>query len=264
VKPILFQFGEFSIHTFGLLVGLGFISGLWLASRLARQSGLKSDLVYELAVPWILIGSLLGARIVYVISYWDRDFAGRAWFEPFQVWRGGLVFYGGLIGGALAAIVRLRMLRQPLWRYGDCLAPGIALGHVFGRFGCLLNGCCFGHPTDVPWAIRFPVGTTPGNLPVHPTQIYEAVLNLGLAAGLAWFHRRRRFDGQVFALYLLGYSLVRAFTEWFRGDYDVRSAPLQGILTPGQATGIAIFLGGLGLYFVLRRLSPASPAPAAR
>jgi phosphatidylglycerol:prolipoprotein diacylglycerol transferase len=188
-----------------------------------------------------------------VISYWDRDFAGRPWFEIFQVWRGGLVFYGGLIGGILAAVFRLRQLKLPIWRVGDCMAPGIALGHVFGRLGCLFNGCCFGLPTGVPWAIRFPKGTTPGDFPVHPTQIYEALLNLALAGALAWFHRKRRFDGQVFALYLVGYALVRAFTEWFRGDYAVRSAPLAGVLTPGQSTGIATLAAGIALYFLLRR-----------
>ncbi len=259
MKPILFQIGGLQIHTFGVLVGLGFVAGLWLASRLARNAGFKSDLVYELAVPWILAGSLIGARLVYVISYWDRDFADRPWFEAFQVWRGGLVFYGGLIGGILAAVFRLWQLGLPVWKVGDCLAPGVALGHVFGRIGCLFNGCCFGQPTHLPWAIRFPPGVTPGDLPVHPTQIYEALLNLALAGGLAWFHKRRRFDGQLFALYLISYAFVRSFTEWFRGDYGVKSAPLAGIFTPGQTASMVSFLAGVALYALLRRAPPVTP-----
>jgi phosphatidylglycerol:prolipoprotein diacylglycerol transferase len=253
MKPILFEIGGFQIHTFGLLVGLGFVAGLWLAARLARNAGLRPELVYDLAVPWIVLGALAGARTVYVVSYWDRDFAGRPWFEAFQVWRGGLVFYGGLIGGTLAAMLRLKWLRLPMWRVGDCLAPGIAMGHAFGRIGCLFNGCCYGHPANVPWAIRFPKGTLPLDVPVHPTQIYESLLNLGLAGALAWFHGRRRFDGQVFALYLVAYAFVRSFTEWFRGDYAVRSVPLAGVLTPGQTTSLATLAAGIALYVVLRR-----------
>ncbi len=261
MKPILFDIGGFQIHTFGLLVGLGFVAGLWLASRLARRAGLRPELVYDLAVPWIVIGALIGARTVYVISYWERDFAGRPWFETLEVWRGGLVFYGGLIGGSLAAIFRLKQLKLPLWRVGDCLAPGIALGHVFGRVGCLFNGCCYGHASNLPWAIRFPKGTLPFDGPVHPAQIYEALLDLALAGTLAWLHGRRRFDGQIFSLYLIAYAFVRTFAELFRGDYSVRSAPLAGILTPGQSTSIATLAAGLALYFVLRRgqSAPAQP-----
>lgn len=262
MKPILFQIGGVSIHTFGLLVGLGFIAGLWLASRLARNAGFKPELVYDLTVPWIVIGSLIGARTVYVITYWREDFAGHPLVEVFEVWRGGLVYYGGLIGGILAAVLRLRWLKLPIWRVGDCLAPGIALGHVFGRLGCLFNGCCYGHPTHVPWAIRFPPGSIPGTQPIHPAQVYEALLNLGLAVSLAWFHRRRRFDGQVFSLYLVAYAFIRSFTEWFRGDYAVRSAPLSGVLTPGQLTSVATLAAGIALYLVLRRGRPATTTRA--
>ena len=252
MRPILFDMGGFSIHTFGLLVGLGFVAGLWVASRLAVRVGFKPELVYDLAVPWIIVGALIGARTVYVVTYWKQDFAGHPWHEALAVWRGGLVYYGGLIGGTLAAVLRLRRLGLPIWKVGDCLAPGIALGHVFGRIGCLFNGCCFGRHANYPWSIRFPVGSIPGNLPVHPTQIYEALLNLALAGALAWFHGRRRFDGQVFSLYLIAYAFVRSFTEFFRGDYSVTSAPLSGILTPGQSTSVGTLAGGIVLYLVLR------------
>ncbi len=258
MRPILFDLGGFSIHTFGLLVGLGFVAGLWIASRLAVRVGFKPELVYDLAVPWIIVGALVGARVVYVVSYWQQDFAAGPWYEALEVWKGGLVYYGGLIGGTLAAILRLRLLKLPIWKVGDCLAPGIALGHAFGRIGCLFNGCCFGRHSDYPWAIRFPVGSIPGHLPVHPTQIYESLLNLALAGALYWFHGRRRFDGQVFSLYLMAYALVRGFTEYFRGDYKVASAPLSGILTPGQATGLGTLAVGIVLYAVLRR-RPLAP-----
>lgn len=258
MKPILFQLGDFSLHTFGLLVALAFIAGLWLAARNAVRVGFSADFIYDLA-PWLILGGLAGARILYVISYWDRDFAGRPLTEVFAVWRGGLVFYGGLIGSTLATVGRLRWLKQPIWRVADCLAPSVALGHVFGRLGCLANGCCFGRPTDVPWAIRYPRGheTFPVSAltatAVHPAQLYEAAMNLAFCGVLLWLFRRRRFDGQVFAVYLIGYAFIRTVAELFRGDYSLQSAPLAGVFTPGQTASAIILALGISLWWLLRK-----------
>src|SRR5262249_44116645 len=140
--------------------------------------------------------------------------------------RAGLVFYGGLIGGVLTTLIYLRAKKLAVWKIADALAPSIALGYVFGRMGCLMTGCCYGRPTHVPWAIHFPKGhdTNPMDAPapvgVHPTQIYDALLSLALYSALAWLHRRKRFDGQVFATYLICYSVSRSFVELFRGDYQ--------------------------------------------
>lgn len=260
LKPILFQFGDFPIHTFGLLVALGFMAGLWAASRSAVRAGFSADFVYDLA-PWLIIGGLVGARALYVGSYWERDFADKPFGEVFAVWRGGLVFYGGLIGAAAAGIFRLWQLKQPVWRVADCLAPGIALGHVFGRLGCLMNGCCFGHPTNAAWAIRYPRGheTFPvGALSatsVHPAQIYEALLNFAFFGALMWLFKRRRFDGQIFATYLIGYAVIRTVSELFRGDYVQTSAPLAGVFTPGQNASALILALGASLWWLLHRQS---------
>lgn len=238
------------------MVGLGFMLGLWAASRNCRSSGLEPQLPYDLA-PWLILGGLLGARALYVFSYWDRDFRGQSWTEIFAIWQGGLVFYGGLIGGSIAGIYRIWQLRLPLWRVADALAPGIALGHIFGRMGCLMNGCCYGRPCELAWAIRYPKGhvTFPANLdhaiPVHPAPIYEALLNLAFFGILTWLHRRRRFDGQVFGVYLIGYAFIRTFCEYYRGDYSVVSDPLHGVLTPGQWT--SLLTGGAGIALLAWR-----------
>lgn len=258
MKPILFTVGEFSLHTFGVLVALGFMAGLWVASRNAVKAGFNGEFVYDLA-PWLIGGGLLGARLLYVLSYWDRDFAGKPLGEVFAVWRGGLVFYGGLIGATAFTLIRLRMMRQPVWRVADCLAPSIALGHVFGRLGCLANGCCYGSPADVAWAIRYPRGHETFPLAaltptaVHPAQLYEAALNLAYFGVLLWLFRRRRFDGQVFAGYLIGYAFIRTVAELFRGDYSQQSAPLAGVFTPGQTTSALILACGLSLWWWLRK-----------
>ena len=130
------------------------------------------------------MAGLLGARALYVISYWEEGFAGKPWYEVFMIHHGGLVFYGGLIGAVLTSVVYVKWKRLPPMKVGDALAPSIALGHVFGRIGCFLNGCCFGSACSLPWAVRFPAEHQTAGQPVHPSQLYEAGLNLLLYAGL--------------------------------------------------------------------------------
>lgn len=264
MKPILFDFGAFQLHSFGLLVALGFISGTWLAARRAKVAGIDPIAIQDIVFPWLLVGGLVGARILFVISYWDREFASRPLSEAFAIWKGGLVFYGGLIGATLAGIVGVRRRGLPLWKTADALTPGLVLGHVFGRLGCLLNGCCFGRTCELPWAIRFPADHSTRGLPVHPAQLYEALLNLALCGFLVWWHdRKKRFDGQVFALYLLTYAVIRTVSEYFRGDYAVQSTPAAGVFTPGQSTSALILAAGIGLWIALRRLPKVPPSPVA-
>jgi phosphatidylglycerol:prolipoprotein diacylglycerol transferase len=170
-----------------------------------------------------------------------------------MVWKGGLVYYGGLMGASLACILYTRIKKLPLWKVADILAPSIALGYVFGRIGCLLNGCCYGRACSLPWAIRFPADNplNPPTHPVHPTEVYESLLNLGLYAVLAWLFRRKKFDGQVFSVYLVSYALLRSFVEMFRGDYP--EYYLGGWVTPAHLVSIAILVAGLVLLRLLPR-----------
>lgn len=270
MKPTLFHLGPLPIHGFGLMVGLGFLFGLMAATRRAKAVGIAPEAIHDLVFPWILLGGLFGARLLYVLTYWERDFAGGSIFQIFELWRGGLVFYGGLVGAILMAMFRIHQKRLPLWKVADCMAPGIALGHVFGRLGCFLNGCCYGHASDAPWAIRFPSGTIQSgdgtllNHAVHPTQIYEAMLNLGLFGFLMWWHGRRRFDGQVFGIYLVAYAVIRGFTELYRGDYSRISNPANGVLTPGQWAGLVILATGIALLFWLRSRPQGAISPTSQ
>lgn len=260
MKPILVHWGSLSLHSFGVLVALGFLAGLWIASRNARRAGLSGEVVYDLA-PWLVMGGLAGARLLYVVSYWDRDFAGRPWTEMFAVWRGGLVFYGGLIAATLLAVWRLHRLQLPVWTLADCLAPGIVVGHAFGRLGCLMNGCCFGRPSGAPWAIRFPADHVTQGVPVHPAQLYEAGLNLIFLAGLQYLFARRRFPGQVFCAYLIGYAVLRSTVEAFRGDYVLPAPRTTFLLTPGQWMSLVILTAGILLLLRLRPAGTPSGVP---
>jgi len=234
------------------MIALAFLFGLWTATLRARREKISSEIIADVTL-WIMIGTIVGARAVYVTTYWQDEFAGQPFSEIFMIQHGGLVFYGGLIGATIAGIVYLRWKKLPLWKIADVLAPSIALGSVFGRIGCLLNGCCYGRACDLPWAISFPADNPlhPPTTPVHPTEIYDALLNLGLYFFLAWLLRRKKFDGQIFATYLIGYAVIRSFVEYFRGDYDVAHHHFG--LTPGQVVSVPIFFAGLALAAVLSR-----------
>jgi phosphatidylglycerol:prolipoprotein diacylglycerol transferase len=257
---VAFKIGALTIHWYGVLVALGFLIGLWTASRRGLREGIAPEKIMDIG-PWLIVGTVMGARTLHVISYWDQDFAGQPWTEVFMVHKGGLVYYGGFIGATLAGIVYLLWKKLPLWKFGDVLAPSIPLGYVLGRIGCLMNGCCYGRACDLPWAIRFPKehSGTQGT-PVHPTQLYDALLSAGLWLLLEWLFRRKRFDGQVFAAYLLGYAVLRSIVEFFRGDYSRHY--LGGWATPAHLVSIGIFAIGLILMWLLPKGTARPIRPA--
>jgi len=254
VHPIAFKLGPLSIHWYGVMVALAFLVGLWTASRRGLREGIAAEKIVDLG-PWLIVGTIVGARGLYVVSYWREFFAGKPIGEIFMVWKGGLVFYGGLIGAALACILYARLKKLPLWKVADILAPSVALGYVFGRIGCLLNGCCYGRACDLPWAIRFPEGNplNPPTFPVHPTEVYDSLLNLGLYAFLAWLYRHKKFDGQVFGVYLVCYAVLRSLVEMFRGDYPEYQHYLGGWATPAHLVSILTLVAGLLLLRLLPR-----------
>ena len=246
------------IRWYGVMMAVAFFAGLWTATRRARLVNISPDVITDVTL-WLMAGSIIGARFVYVTTYWKQEFASQPFSEVFMVQHGGLVFYGGLIGAFVASVIYLYWKKLPVWKIADILAPSIALGSVFGRIGCLLNGCCYGRACDLPWAIRFPSDHDTHGAPVHPTQLYDAGLNLILYLALAWLlHRRwstktedrgwKMADGQVFALYLVGYAIFRTIAESFRGDYPPNHIH-AGFLTSAQLLSVPILLAGVALFF---------------
>jgi phosphatidylglycerol:prolipoprotein diacylglycerol transferase len=254
VHKLAFEIAGLQVHWYGILVATGFLVGLWTASRRGVKSGFSPEVVMDLGT-WILLGTIIGARAFYVVTYWKESFAGQPLTEIFMIQKGGVVFYGGLIGASIGCILYARRRKLPLWRFADVLAPSVPLGHFFGRFGCLMTGCCYGRKCDLPWAIHFPADHPTYPNGVHPTQIYEALLNLCLYFFLAWMFRRKKFDGQIFASYLIAYALLRSFVEVFRGDYQTHY--ILGWITPAHLVSIGILLGGGFLFWFLRRIKPA-------
>lgn len=261
MQKIAFQIGSFTIHWYGVLLAAGMLLGLWTASRRAMSDRIAPEEIFDAGV-WLILGAIIGARALYVISYWDRLFKdplypNAPWTEIFMVQRGGLVFYGGLIGGVVGGLLFVWRNKLPLWKFADALAPSIALGYVPGRLGCFMNGCCFGRETNLPWAVHFPADHETHGLGVHPTQVYDSLLSLGLYFGLAWLHRHRKFEGQVFAAYFLCYALTRSLVEAFRGDYPPQQY-LGGFITPAHLVSILIFAAGSVLYWKLSTRKPAT------
>jgi phosphatidylglycerol:prolipoprotein diacylglycerol transferase len=262
VDRIAFQFGSLSVTWYGLCVAAGFWLGIWTAARRAPRAGLSADAVWDMF--WVLIlGGIVGARAWYVVSYWERDFQNQPFSEVFMIHHGGLVFHGGFVAAALAGFSWCAWRGLSGWRMADVLAPSLALGHAVGRLGCLANGCCYGRRCDLPWGIRYPSRYGLPEASLHPTQAYEMLLGLALAGTLAWLFRRRRFDGQVFAVYLVAYAGARAFVELFRGDYPA-NALRWGILTPAHWVSAGLLVLGVAVYWLRRGAgaSESGPVPA--
>jgi phosphatidylglycerol:prolipoprotein diacylglycerol transferase len=261
VHPILFELGPVTIYTYGVLLAAAYLLGLWLAARRARQAGLDGNKVLDLGI-WVIIAALVGAKaLLFIIDF--RHFTS-SWEEFTTLLRSGGVFYGGLIAAVLVCIYQLRKHKLPLWTSGDLFAPGIALGYMVGRLGCLAAGCCYGKATTVPWAITFTnpaanlnVGT-PLNVPLHPTQVYEAFAGLIIFVLLIVLERRgRQFPGRTFWLFVLFYAVSRFVIEFYRGD---DRGLVFGMLSTSQF--ISVVLAPLSIVMLWYLSRPARP-PAA-
>jgi phosphatidylglycerol:prolipoprotein diacylglycerol transferase len=222
MHPILFRIGSWPVYSYGVLLALAYLAGLQLAVVRARRAGLDGAKVMDLGI-YLIIAALVGAKLMLVAVDFNY-FRGQP-RELLSLVRAGGVFYGGLIAAFFVGVWLIRRYRLPLWTTADLIAPGIALGHVVGRFGCLLAGCCYGRPTDVAWAITFtdPIAATnvgtPLEIPLHPTQLYDAGAEVLILAVLLLTERRGRpFAGRTFWLYMLLYAISRFIIEIYRGD----------------------------------------------
>jgi phosphatidylglycerol:prolipoprotein diacylglycerol transferase len=254
--------GPFTLHTYGVLLAIAFLAGLWVASRQAKRAGLDANRITDMAV-WVLIAGLVGAKLLLVAVDW-RYFS-RNPSELFSIFQSGGVFYGGLMGGILVAWWYARRHRLPGWATADVLAPGVVLGQAIGRLGCFAAGCCWGKPTRLPWAVRFTdvyssraVGT-PMDTPLHPTQIYESLAAFLVFFFLLWLAPRKRFHGQVTLVYVALYSAVRFALEFLRGDAE-RGAWLRGTVSTSQIIAGVLILGVAILLPRIRKSQPIAPA----
>jgi len=257
MHPILFEIAGFPVYTYGVLLAAAYLLGLQFALVRARARGLDANRVMDLGI-WIIISALVGAKLLLLVV--DFDTFSRNPRELLTLLRSGGVFYGGLIAAVAVAMWYMRRHRLPVWSVSDAFAPGIALGHVIGRMGCFFAGCCFGKATDVPWAVTFTneyaaqnVGT-PLNVPIHPTQLYEAGAELIILGLLLMLERKGRgFPGRTFWSYMLFYGVTRFIIEFYRGD----PRGMVGALSTSQFVSVILVPVSIVMLIVLsRRLTP--------
>ena len=262
MHPILFEIGGFPVYTYGVLLAAAYLLGLQFALMRAKARGLDPNRVMDLGI-WIIVSALIGAKLLLLIVEWDTY--GRNPSELMTLVRSGGVFYGGLILAVIVALWYLWRHRMPVWSVTDVFAPGIALGHVIGRMGCFFAGCCFGRETSVPWAVTFTsqyakqnVGT-PLNVPLHPTQLYEAGAELLILGLLLLTERKGKpFPGRTFWGYMLVYGISRFIIEFYRGD--VRGT--VGMFSTSQFVSMLIVPLSIIMLIVLARRPAPTPQTA--
>lgn len=247
MHPILCNIGPFQIHSYGMLLAVGFLLGIAVSLYFAKREGLPSEVILDLAI-YVIIASVVGARLFYVAGQWDQY--QNNLLEIFMVQKGGLVFLGGLLAAILVVFWYAKLKSIPVLKLLDVITPGTAIGYAIGRLGCFFNGCCFGLPTGLPWGVVFPFGSL-ANLyypdkHIHPTQLYSAALMFIFFIILFFSYRLKKSDGQVFWWGIIFYAIYRFAVEF------LRYSPLHWLgLTPSQWLVLAAAL--VAVKYLLRR-----------
>ncbi|MDH4163154.1 MAG: prolipoprotein diacylglyceryl transferase [Nitrospirota bacterium] len=256
MHPILFEIpriefgawalGPIPIRMYGLMIGIGFLVSILLASRKAKKEGIDPDRIMDMGV-YLLLAAIVGSRLLYVLVNL-QEFRQNP-LDAFAIWKGGLVFYGGLIGAVGTGLWYVRHHNLPMWKTADIVAPYIALGHMFGRFGCFFAGCCYGAPCASSVCITFadPRSLAPLGVPVYPTQLFEAGGEFMNFILLLMLYRHKKFDGQIFWFYPALYSILRFMVEFFRGD-AARGVYFGGYISTSQIISVLSF--GISLFML--------------
>lgn len=273
--PTLLSIGPVTIHSYGLMIALGFLAALYGTQRDAEKCHIDPQLIQAMAF-WALLAGIAGTRLLHIAMFPD----GYAWKDPIgwiAIWRGGLVFQGALPLSSIYVYCACRHYKLPFWTVIDCVIPYIPLAHALGRVGCLLNGCCYGARTDLPWGLCFP--RVPWNLaepatgspayidhcqrysglsmthdhwsyPVHPTQVYGIIGLLFLCALLIyWRNKRPLFEGFTMPVYFMLYAVGRFAVEFLRGDHN---PTVFGSISQQQLFCF-VYLGFGGIIFMALR-----------
>jgi phosphatidylglycerol---prolipoprotein diacylglyceryl transferase len=255
--PKILDLGPITIHTYGLFLAAAFIAGIWITSRNARRMGISPDSIWSMGLV-VIFTALVGAKVLLFFSDFRQYSENPREIFSLSTLRSTEVYYGSLLLALGASAWYAARKKIPVRELADLAAPGIALGQTIGRLGCLSAGCCYGKPTHVPWAITFAntyanqsLGV-PLNIPLHPTQIYEAIGAFCLFLFLIWHQSKKHTAGQIILEYLGLYSVLRFAVEFFRDDE--RGFVLYGLLSTSQLMAILTILGSATVYaFLLRR-----------
>ena len=255
MHPELFQLGPVHLRSFGTMMAVAFLVGTWLGMLEARRLSLDEDKLVNVIL-LTLLASVLGARALYVMEHL-AEFR-RSWGSVWALWEGGLTLYGGIVAGTLGGLTAARRMGLPRWRVADALTPSLAIGTMFGRVGCFLNGCCYGRPTTLPWGVKFPPASFAalefGDTPVHPSQLYHAAAGLVLFAAAWGLRKRIQTPGVLLWSFVAAFSLIRIPIDMTR-SYEADAVLLRGAVevTESQATSLLLALFAVIMILRVRR-----------
>ncbi len=262
MHSLLFRIGPFAVRSYGLMLALAFFFGLWLAIKRAQRVGVKPSQMMDMSV-WGIVVGITGARLTYVAFHWNQ-FSDNLIsiinpFGPEGFGIAGLILYGGLIPGLAVGFLYMRWHQLPFWKTADAFAPSVALGIFLVRIGCFLNGCCFGKPSQLPWAMVFPHDSPAGSVfphtPIHPTQLYSSVYGLIIFGLLLFLERFKKFDGFTFWLLLAFYAAARFsvdFVRYYENSmilFEIGKVPLLF----NQGVCVILFVLAVTMLLLLRK-----------
>lgn len=248
--------------TYGFMAALGLLVGLWVCVRNAKRIGVDEDYAWNLGILAIL-SAVIGAKVLFILDDWQHYLSTPRDLLDWNLFRAGGWWEGGVIAAVAVSAWYIRKHHLKVLQICDAFAPGIALGHAFGRIGCFAAGCCYGKPTDLPWGVTFSntlaqqwVGT-PLGVKLQPTQLYESAFEFLNFLFLSWLFKHKKFDGQVIGAYLVTYGVARFFFEFLRGDPD--RGNVAGVMSLVQLIMIFFVIAGGALWMY----GASKQAPAA-
>jgi len=248
------------------MAALGLIVGLVVIVHCAKRRGFDPDKTWNLGILAIL-SAIVGAKVLLIVMAWGYYAANPREIFSLGTLQAGGVYQGGMVAGLAVAFWYMLRNHMPVLATCDVFAPGMALGHGIGRLGCFAAGCCYGKPTDLPWGVTFTnplaklISETPLGIPLHPTQIYEMMVEFVNFSILMWLLGHKKFDGQVIGAYLFLYGLARYFLEFLRDDPG-RGSVFGGMMTGTQLIAILLVIAG-GVIWMVRKQPEGKAAVAA-
>ncbi len=266
MHPVLFEIGWFTIHSYGFMLALSFLVGIYVAKRRAAKFGIEPNQILDLSV-YIILGAVIGSRLLYVAYHLDEY---RNILDMFALWEGGATLYGGLILTVLLSYFFAAKRHLKFLQIADVISPSIALGIMFTRTGCFLSGCCYGKPTSMPWGVHFPDGCAAdyysrqmaeslslSSVNLHPTQLYASLYGLIIFLLLLLFERHVNKRGGTFGAFLVLYGISRFALDFFR-FYEENMRVFIG-LTLNQLLSVGLLV--LGVVLLLRKAEEGHPVP---
>jgi len=257
MHPILISIGSFHLPTYGVLLVMAILGGIYTAIRLGRRVGIDSGLVLDFCT-WVILVALVGAKVLMILSDWSYYRAHLGEIFSFSTFLAGGVFYGGFLAALFFTLWYVRVQKLSFWKLADALAPAVALGQSVGRLGCFSAGCDYGKPTTASWGVVFTstfaheITGVPLGERLHPAQLYESITTLVIFALLLWWFPREKRDGDVFLSYVGLYAVARFFLEFLRGDED-RGFVFNHLLSTSQFIAL-LALAGVAVVVIWRHV----------